>query len=144
MITGWNLLSSAASFPMVLRYSSAAKHQDSRRGDQNLGVMTGKLRGQIRCRDANNQPGKLSRNSILTCGGTNQLKPPGKGWFNHLACINTPFCLAQVKQSVYERKGTRIISGRTQIAKAAGTGAQYALTDFVDETYHIPCLLWRN
>jgi hypothetical protein len=28
MVTGWNLLSSAASFPMVLRYSSAVKYQD--------------------------------------------------------------------------------------------------------------------
>lgn len=28
IVTGWNLLSSAASFPMVLRYSSAVKYRD--------------------------------------------------------------------------------------------------------------------
>jgi len=36
-------------------------------------------------------------NSILTCGGTNQLESSGKGRLNHLARINTPFCFAQVE-----------------------------------------------
>jgi len=40
MVTGWNLLSSAASFPMVLRYSSAVIHQT--RDDRDLATMTGK------------------------------------------------------------------------------------------------------
>ena len=96
MVIGWNLLSSAASFPMVLRYSSAGIHQT--RDDRGLATMTENFQGQTR--GQNLGEGKHLRNGVLTCCGTNQLKPSGKGGFDHLTRIDTPLCFAQVKQAV--------------------------------------------
>jgi len=96
MVTGWNLLSRAASFPIVLRYSSAVIYQ--MRDNWDLVAMTGKLQGRTK---GQNLGGRQDlRNGVLTCGGTNQLKSSGKGRFDHLPRIDTPLCFAQVEQVV--------------------------------------------
>lgn len=56
----------------------------------------------VRCETSRYEPlidiGKASsRNSILTCGGTDQLKSSGEGRLDHLTCINAPLCFAQVE-----------------------------------------------
>jgi hypothetical protein len=100
MVTGWNLLSRAASFPMVLRYSSAVEINVGVAGQSEFGEDDGMVVGQ---RDARRKQlvrrTKFSKQkkSALTCCGTNQMKPSSKGRFDHLASVNTPFRFAQVE-----------------------------------------------
>lgn len=50
-----------------------------------------------RCESLIDRGKASSRNSILTCGGTDQLKSSGEGRLDHLARINAPFRFAQVE-----------------------------------------------
>jgi hypothetical protein len=78
IVTGWNRRSRAASFSMVLRYSSAERFI----GEQ--GVKTYII--------------------LLTCSCTDKLQASGQSRFNHLTSINTPFGLAKVEERVWVEK----------------------------------------
>ena len=50
-----------------------------------------------RCESLVDREKAFSRNSILTCGGTDQFESSGEGRLDHLARINAPLCFAQVE-----------------------------------------------